>query len=300
MPEIQPVGFLNINKPLNLTSHDVVAQVRRRCRSLAGSTKVGHAGTLDPLADGVLIICLGAATRLSEYVMRGQKVYRASIEFGASTTTYDAAGDILERKSADHIQGADVYRVMNDFIGEIEQVPPMHSAIKVGGRRLYELARQGRTIKREPRRVTVHAIKLLAWRKPVADLEIECSAGTYIRSIANDMGAALGLGGYLKSLTRTASGIFTLEDSLPLDAITAGGDDWLQHIVAPYDALIEYPRILLDNDDVARLRQGRFIERETDSDERLVFAFDADRRLVAILEARGPRWKPRKVFSRQS
>ncbi|MCY3834197.1 MAG: tRNA pseudouridine(55) synthase TruB [Chloroflexi bacterium] len=300
MPETQPVGFLNVNKPLNLTSHDVVAQVRRRCRSLAGSTKVGHAGTLDPLADGVLVICLGAATRLSEYVMRGRKVYRATIEFGAATTTYDAAGEFLERKSADHIQRADAQRVMQDFIGEIEQVPPMHSAIKVGGRKLYELARQGRTIEREPRRVTIHAIKLLAWRQPVADLEIECGAGTYIRSIANDMGAALGVGGYLKSLTRTASGLFKLEDSLALDAITAGGDDWLGGIVPPYDALSQFPRTILEADDAARLRQGRFIERKTDTDERLVFAFDADRQLVAILEAHGQRWKPRKVFSRQS
>jgi len=300
LPEFQPAGFLNINKPLNLTSHDVVARVRRRYRSLTGSTKVGHAGTLDPLADGVLVICLGAATRLSEYVMRGRKVYRATIEFGAATTTFDAAGDVLERKNADHIQRSDVERVVEDFIGEIEQIPPMYSAIKVGGKKLYELARQGRTIERDPRRVTIHAIKLLNWRGPLAELEIECGAGTYIRSIANDMGAALGVGGYLTSLTRTASGMFKLDDSLALDSITEGGDDWLQFIVAPYDALARFPRVILDAEHVDCLRQGRFIGPLPGIDDRLVFGFDAERRLVAILEPRGQGWKPRKVFSRQS
>ena len=299
MPENLPAGFLNINKPLHLTSHDVVARVRRRYRSLTGSAKVGHAGTLDPLAEGVLVICLGAATRLSEYVMRGRKVYRAEIEFGAATTTFDAAGDFIERKNADHLQQSDVERVMQDFIGEIEQIPPMHSAVKVGGKKLYELARQGRTIEREPRRVTIHDIKLLVWRKPVVEFQIECGAGTYIRSIANDMGEALGVGGYLTSLAREASGIFTLEDSLPLDAICVGSD-WLQRVVPPYDALNQYPRIILAADDVARLRHGQFIDRGTTGDDGFVFGFDAGRRLVAILEARDQRWKPRKVFAPHS
>ena len=210
MSKIRPAGFLNINKPLHLTSHDVVLQVRRNYQRLTGSKKVGHTGALDPLAGGVLVICLGAATRLSDYIMRGRKRYQAQITLGASTTTYDAAGDIVERKCADQVRRGDIERVLPRFMGEIKQVPPMYSAIKVGGVKLYDLARKGRTVPREPRAVTVYAIEMLAWSNPVLELEIECGAGTYIRSLAHDLGAVLGVGGYLTGLTRTASGAFKL------------------------------------------------------------------------------------------
>ena len=191
----------------------------RRCGVLIARSpapkKVGHAGTLDPLADGVLVICLGAATRLSEYVMRGRKVYRATIQFGVTTTTYDAAGEVLERKSADHLDLDTVQRAMSAFVGDIEQVPPMFSAIKIRGKKLYELARQGKTVEREARAVTIScAQSVLSWRSPVLEVEVACSAGTYIRSLAHDLGAALGVGGHLAGLTRTASGSFQLEDSL--------------------------------------------------------------------------------------
>jgi len=300
LPDLPTAGFLNVDKPLHLTSHDVVARVRRHYRALTGSKKVGHAGTLDPLADGVLVICLGAATRLSEYVMRGRKVYRAKIEFGATTTTYDAAGDVLERKSADHLDLADVRRAMSAFIGEIEQIPPMFSAIKVGGKKLYELARQGKAVEREARPVTIHALNLLSWRRPVLELEIECSAGTYIRSLAHDLGAALGVGAHLTGLTRTASGSFRLRDSLALDAVTCGGDEWLRHIISPYDALAHFSRVKLNAEDIVRVRHGGFIQRQPRVDDLAVFAFDAERELVAILEPRGQQWKPRKVFLSES
>ena len=295
LSEIRATGFLNVNKPLHLTSHDVVAKLRHQYRALTGSSKLGHAGTLDPLADGVLVICLGAATRLSDYIMSGRKAYHARISFGASTTTYDAAGDFLESKSADHIKRSDVERVLPQFIGEIEQVPPMYSAIKVGGKKLYELARQGQTIKREPRKVTVHSIKILSWRNPVVELEIECGSGTYIRSLAHDLGAALDVGGYLSGLTRTASGAFKFRDSLPLEAIADSGD-WLQHITSPYDALTAYTRVKLNAKDIESLRHGRFIRRQLEITDHTVFAFDAANQLVAILEPRAELWKPRKVF----
>ena len=295
MSECAAAGFLNLNKPLHLTSHDIVAQVRRHYRSLTGSKKVGHAGALDPLADGVLVICLGAATRLSDYIMRGRKVYQAQIYFGASTTTYDAAGEILNRKCADQIKRADIERALPRFIGDIEQVPPMYSAIKIRGKKLYELARQGQTIKREPRPITIHSIKILAWRNPVLELEIACGAGTYIRSLAHDLGAELGVGGYLCGLTRTASGAFEIGDSLPLEAITGTGE-WLRRITAPFDALADYRRVGLDAADIESLRYGRFIRRPPNVADREVFAFDAANRLVAILEPRAEQWKPRKVF----
>ena len=299
MNEIRAAGFLNVNKPLHVTSHDVVAQTRRHFRALTGSRKVGHAGTLDPLAGGVLVICLGAATRLSEFIMRGRKVYQAQITLGLSTTTYDGAGDITERRCADHIRRADIERALTGFIGAIEQAPPMYSAVKVGGVKLYELARQGKTVQREPRAVTVHSIKLLSWRNPVLELEIECGAGTYIRSLAHDLGAALGVGGYLSALTRAASGAFKLSDSLALDAIDSSGE-WLGRITTPYDALAGFTRVKLSAAENEALRHGRFICRQANIADSTVFAFDDARRQVAILEPRDDRWKPRKVFASRS
>ena len=299
MSELRADGFLNLNKPLHMTSHDVVAQVRRHYRALTGSKKVGHAGALDPLAEGVLVICLGAATRLSDYIMRGGKIYQARITLGITTTSYDAAGEILERRCARHICLADFERVLPRFIGEIKQEPPMYSAVKVGGVKLYELARQGRTIEREKRAVTVRSITVQSWRNPVAELEISCGAGTYIRSLAQDLGEALGVGAHLSGLTRTASGAFTLRDSLSLEEIT-GSSAWLGHITTPYDALSAYPRVKLKSTDVDELRHGRFIRRQPDIADQTVFAFDHARALVAILEPRAALWKPRKVFASPS
>lgn len=299
MSDTSAAGFLNLNKPLGQTSHDIVAQVRRHYRSLTGSKKVGHAGTLDPLADGVLVICLGTATRLSDYIMRGRKVYCAQIRFGATTTTYDGAGELLDRRCADHINRADIENALPLFIGDIKQVPPMYSAIKVSGKKLYDLARQGQTIEREPRPITIHSLKILAWRNPILELEIECGSGTYIRSLAHDLGAELGVGGYLAGLTRTASGAFMLSDGLPLEAITDSGE-WLRHITSPYDALTQYTRVKLDAEDIRSLRHGRFIRRLPSIADRTVFAFDAAYQLVAILEPRAERWKPRKVFVSRS
>lgn len=295
MSEIPAAGFLNLNKPLHLTSHDVVAHVRRHYRTLTGSRKVGHAGTLDPLAEGVLVVCLGAATRLSEYIMRGRKTYRAEITLGATTTTYDAAGEILESKPAEHLRLADIQRVLPQFIGDIKQVPPMYSAIKVGGKKLYELARQGETIERIARAVTIYAIDILSWSSPVLELEIECGSGVYIRSLAHDLGAALGVGGYLSGLTRTASGAFKIGESLNFDSITTDGE-WLHGITSPYDAFVDYARVNLKAEEIENLRYGRFIRRPPDMADHAVFAFDGANRLVAVLEPRAELWKPRKVF----
>lgn len=295
MSEIPAAGFLNLNKPLGRSSHDVVAQVRHHYRKRAGSRKVGHAGTLDPLAAGVLVICLGAATRLSEYIMRGRKTYRAKITLGATTSTYDAAGEFLEGKSAEHLRLTDIQRVLPQFIGDIKQVPPMYSAIKVGGKKLYELARQGETIERNPRAVTIHAMVALSWRSPVLELEIECGSGVYVRSLANDLGAALGVGGYLSGLTRTASGAFRISDSLQLDSIMTDGK-WLRHVISPYDALGDFARVNLNTEEIENLQYGRFIRRPPDMADHTIFAFDAANRLVAVLEPRAELWKPRKVL----
>ncbi|MCY3573064.1 MAG: tRNA pseudouridine(55) synthase TruB [Chloroflexi bacterium] len=288
-------GFLNINKPLRMTSHDVVARIRRRSREQGKALKVGHVGTLDPLAGGVLVICLGAATRLSEYMMRGQKGYRAKVRLGIVTSSYDAAGEVIQRADASQITLAEIRAALPQFIGEIQQVPPMHSAIKVQGRKLYELARQGKTITRQPRAITIQSLQVRAWQSPLLELEIRCGSGTYIRSLAHDLGAALGVGAHLAGLTRTASGNFTLADSLELEALLQC-PDWSPHIVPPWRALCDYPRLELAADDITRLRNGQFIERRGKLDAPAVFGFDRHQNLVAILQPRGERWKPRKVF----
>lgn len=288
-------GFLNINKPLRMTSHDVVARIRRRARVLGAPLKVGHAGTLDPLADGVLVVCLGAATRLSEYMMRGQKSYRATIMLGVVTSTYDAAGEVVQRADAGRVTIDEIRAALPAFIGTIKQLPPMHSAIKVGGKKLYELARRGETIERQPRAVTIHSIRVLAWDSPLLKLEIHCGSGAYIRSLAHDLGEALNVGAHLAGLTRTASGNFTLADSLDLDALLRV-EDWGLQIVSPWCALRDYPRLELAAEEAARLRKGMFINRRDCCDAPVVFGFDAQRDLVAILQPRGDRWKPHKVF----
>lgn len=297
MRDTIPAGFLNLNKPLNLTSHDVVASIRRRCRSSGGNIKVGHAGTLDPLADGVLIICLGAATRLSEYMMRSRKVYHAQITFGVTTATFDAAGDIVATRDASHLRLADIRDALSQFIGEIRQIPPMYSAVKVKGKKLYELARAGRTVARPERPVTIHSIDIINWDAPVLELEIQCGPGTYIRSLANDLGEALEAGAYLSGLTRIASGAFHLDQSVALDAVIKD-EQWTGQIVSPFAALSDKTRITLTAEEINRVQQGRFIQRRNGIQAAAVFAFDSSQQLVAVLEPRAESWKPHKVFPR--
>ncbi|MFN8528211.1 MAG: tRNA pseudouridine(55) synthase TruB [Anaerolineae bacterium] len=192
-------GFFNIDKPLRRTSHDIVADVRRGL----GIKKVGHAGTLDPLATGVLIVCVGGATRLSDYVMHSTKAYRARVTLGTITTTYDAEGEIVEQKPFTHITREDVLHVLPRFTGAIEQVPPMYSAIKQDGRKLYDLARAGVDVERPARPVTIQALELVEWGLPEFRDRCDVQRGTYIRSLAYDIGAALGVGAYMSGLRRT-------------------------------------------------------------------------------------------------
>ena len=290
-----PAGFLNIDKPLHHTSHDVVAAVRRRCRAMAGPLKVGHAGTLDPLADGVLVICLGAATRLSEYIMAGRKLYRAQITLGTATSSYDAEGDIISRRDASHISRAHIDTVLPRFIGSISQTPPMYSAIKYKGQKLYELARQGKTVALPQRKVTIHQIDIIHFQNPTLELEITCEAGTYIRSIAHDLGEALNVGAFLSGLTRLASGGFNISESIQLASVNES-DNWVQHLVTPYEALSDFVRVMLTEEESGRIRHGGFIPRRLDKQASPVFAFDRCQQLVAILEPRDSNWKPRKVF----
>lgn len=212
-------GFLNLNKPTGLTSHDCVARVRRLLRL----SRVGHGGTLDPAASGVLPIALGRATRLLQFLCQ-DKAYRATIQFGISTTTDDLEGEIIASQPVPGLSLEQVMPVLKQFQGKIVQVPPKYSAIQVQGRRLYDLARAGEHVEVPARTVEVFKIEILAWRPgdfPQLDVEIACGAGTYIRAIARDLGAALKTGATLAALRRTQSGGFDLADSLSLDELAA-------------------------------------------------------------------------------
>lgn len=202
-------GYLVVDKPAGWTSHDVVGRIRR----LTGERKVGHAGTLDPAATGVLPVAIGTATRSLEFLSDSSKTYLAEITFGITTDSFDADGTVTAVCSPDELDAELITAGLEAFRGPILQVPPMHSAIKIGGRRLYELARKGEEIEREPRAVVIHEARLLAWDPPVATVCIDCSKGTYIRSIAHDLGQRLGVGAYLSNLVRVRTGSFDLSDA---------------------------------------------------------------------------------------
>lgn len=206
---------LNINKPAGWTSFDVVKKVR--CQ--LGIRKVGHAGTLDPFATGVLLICTGRATKRVEKLMNLDKEYIACIEFGKVTDTFDCTGTVLTKRDASHLTLEDVKSACEEFQGEIFQTPPMFSAVKVKGERLYNLARKGVVVPRKARKICVYDFEILNYENPFLRLKVVCSRGTYIRAIANDMGEMLGCGGFLKELTRTRIGNYCVEESLEISKL---------------------------------------------------------------------------------
>ena len=256
-------GILVINKPAGPTSHDVVALVRR----LSGARRVGHGGTLDPFAAGVLPIFLGKATRMVEYHLGDRKAYRATICFGATSTTDDLEGELTPVAGRPVTREA-VERELAAMEGVAEQRPPAYSAIKVGGRRAYALARAGETPVLAPRTVTLHRLTLTGWdgsdpARPVAVVDVECSPGTYVRAIARDLGASLGSGAYLGGLVRTASGPFRLEHAIPLDELRAAAATdraGLEGHLRPIDDGLEHlAEVQLTRDEVGDVMEGRFV-----------------------------------------
>jgi tRNA pseudouridine55 synthase len=254
----EPAGIFNIDKPAGWTSHDVVARVRK----LARLKRVGHAGTLDPAAVGVLPVCLGQATRLVEYLSATGKEYRATITFGVETTTYDAEGEIVARRSLPpDLDRAAIEAVLPRFQGTIMQAPPLYSALKRDGRRLYELARAGEQIEVAPRPVRIDLLEIADWQSPTLVLDIACGKGTYIRSLAHDLGEALGCGAHLAALIRTRVGPFTRARSITLDALaTAFADDtWRDHLFAPDEAALDLPAVILGPASEKRVRNGQVV-----------------------------------------
>jgi tRNA pseudouridine55 synthase len=294
-------GILVVAKPPGPTSHDIVALVRR----LAATKRVGHGGTLDPFAAGVLPVFLGRATRVVEFHMGDRKTYRATVCFGASSTTDDLEGELTPVDGP--APGEDAVRAaLPGLTGTIRQRPPAYSAIKLDGRRAYAIARAGETVELAEREITIHRLELVSWdgsepERPVAVLDVECSAGTYIRSLARDLGRSLGGGAYLGALTRTASGPFRLDAAVSLDAIreaAASGPAGLEDLLLPVDTGLDaFPRIELTDAEVAAISRGQFVRPQAGipapADRYRLFGGGA---LVAIAAANGDRLAPDKVF----
>lgn len=246
-------GFFNVNKPPGPTSHDVVARVRRMLRRRLGCRiKIGHTGTLDPFAGGVLVLCAGGATRLADYVQRLPKRYLAEITLGATSSTDDSEGEITAATNAALPDESAVRAAVAQFVGEIRQVPPAHSAVHVDGRRAYELARKGLTPNLDARGATVYSIDVTAWQPTSLEIDVRCGSGTYIRALARDIGAALGVGGYCSSLVRTQVGPFGLDRAVGPDELA--GD---VHLLDPMIALADMPRVTLSAAETRRLSMGQ-------------------------------------------
>ncbi len=250
-------GVLNIDKPAGPTSHDVVDEIRR----LFGQKRVGHAGTLDPMATGVLVLCLGKATRVVEHLMGGRKQYRAGIVLGRSTDTQDATGATVSESDASGITRDAFERGASGFVGRIEQLPPMVSAVKHEGRRLYKVAREGKTVERKPRPVDVYSIELLAFEPGYCargEMLIECGSGTYIRTLCADIGSTLGCGAHMSTLRRTRVGRFGVDDAVTIEQLAeAKTEDRLAECVIDIsDALDDIPAVSVDADATTRVLHG--------------------------------------------
>jgi tRNA pseudouridine55 synthase len=260
-------GLVVVDKPGSMTSHDVVSRVRR----LAGTRKVGHAGTLDPMATGVLVLGLNRATRLLGHLTLTDKRYDATVRLGGTTTTDDADGDLVSSSPTDHLSEDDVRSALSSLVGEIDQVPSSVSAVKVDGRRAYARVRAGEEVELSARRVTIHAIDVVSLDLPDVKVAVHCSSGTYVRAIARDLGAALGVGGHLTALRRTAVGPFTLADARTIDELTES------FTITPIAdaARASFPALDLDVAQAADVRVGRRLDLALDTTTAL-FAPDGE------------------------
>jgi len=293
-------GVLVVDKPVGMTSHDVVQAIRNG----TNLRRAGHTGTLDPRASGVLVILIGPAVRLSEYVSASDKRYQAIIRLGSSTDTFDADGKFVRTDAPVNVTEEQFETILKQFEGEIEQTPPPYSAVKVGGRRAYDMARQGEEVELAPRKIQVHHLEVLEWAPPEVVVDVHCSSGTYVRSLANDMGNALGTGAYLVGLRRTKSGRFSLRDATPLrklqESFQAG--NWYQFLIPAAEALADWPAVELNPDDVEEVRHGHRVKAAADATQPdLVRGVSAAGELIALMipatgEDGSAEWQPKKVF----
>lgn len=292
-------GILVIDKPKGQTSHDVVQAIRRA----SGERRVGHAGTLDPMATGVLVVCIGSATRVVDEIQALPKVYGAEVCLGIETDSYDAEGRIVARRDPSAVDEAAIVASLERYQGWIDQVPPMHSALHHEGRRLYELARAGIEVERPPRRVRVEHLRLVDWKAPYLHLEMQVSKGFYVRSLAHDLGAALGCGAHLSGLVRMGVGPFRLEEaeSLPR-AVAAFVEGWWPMVLHPLDAALQHlPAMVVDADGERDLRHGKQLPAANTSPphaSQSVRVYGAEGRFIGLVtwdDITGA-WQPSKVF----
>ena len=280
-------GFLNVYKPKGKTSHDVVAVLRR----VTKIKQIGHTGTLDPFAEGVLPVCIGKATRLIEY-LKDDKAYVATVQFGASTSTYDIEGDVV-KTSDKNIELSDIESALDKFRGEIEQLPPIYSAIKVNGKKLYEYARKGEEVEIKPRKVTINELKIVGFDPERRQLElyVDCSKGTYIRSIANDLGEALGIFGHLVKLIRVKAGDFKLENSVKLDDLDTK-ERIQSNLIYPLEYL-DYPKYEISELEKIKVANGNALH--LDCEDGLIL-LTCGETLAAVAEIAQGKAVMRKVF----
>lgn len=288
-------GVLVIDKPIGMTSHDVVQIVRKG----TNIRRAGHTGTLDPRASGVLVVLIGPAVRLSEYVSASDKRYQAVVQLGTTTDTYDADGRVLSNTSVD-ISEKQFNDVLQSFVGEIEQVPPPYSAVKVKGRHAYDMARSGEEVNLDPRIIKVYNLDLLEWAPPEAVIDVYCSSGTYVRSLANDLGEKLGCGAHLIGLRRTKSGKFTLRDAIPLRKLRDAFENntWQDLLIPAAEALAEWHTVVLNPEQLDIVKHGRRIPAEPDSPS-IARGISESGDLIGLLEfdPETQEWQPKKVFS---
>ncbi len=274
-------GLLNLDKPAGMSSRTAVDVVARLVRPL----KVGHAGTLDPIATGVLVVCIGPATRLISFVQDSRKTYRATFRFGVTSVTDDIEGVVADVPDAPRLERENIEAVVPEFLGTIEQIPPVFSAVHVQGQRAYELARRGEHVALAPRPVEIHRYDVLDFDddSQVLTAEIECGSGTYVRSLGRDLAKRLGTAAVMTSLRRTAIGPFAVDDALPVKDLSLA---MIQNRLLPASsAVLELPRLLLDDSQIDDIRHGRFVQKPAAlslEDEASVALFTADARLAAV------------------
>lgn len=278
-------GIINVYKEKGFTSHDVV----NKLRGIAGQRKIGHTGTLDPDAEGVLPVCLGRGTKLCDLLTDKEKTYRAVLLLGQTTDTQDTTGTVLESKATDHLTEDEVREAVLSFEGEYDQVPPMYSALKVNGQKLCDLAREGRVVERKPRTVVIKEIKILSIDLPRVEMDVTCSKGTYIRTLCNDIGDKLGCGGCMESLLRTVSGQFKIEDSIKLGDLQILKDEGrLEEAVMPVDSVFgHYQRVdIVQEDQEALAHNGNWFYMKKPAvkleDREIVRVYDREGQFVAL------------------
>lgn len=269
-------GILLLDKPLGITSNSALQDVKR----LFKAQKAGHTGSLDPLADGLLPICFGAATKVSAFLLDADKYYLVRVKLGVTTATADAEGEVLETKPVDGISESDIQQVVAEFKGDIEQIPPMYSALKHKGERLYKLARDGIEVEREPRQVTIHDITMQGYSEPEFDLDVRCSKGTYVRTLAEDIGKKLGCGAHVTALRRIGVGPYGADNMVSMEQIkqlAAEGFSALDDLLLPIDsALGSWPEVKLTPDSTFYLKQGQPVLVPNAPTDGMVRIYDAD------------------------